>query len=296
MKRILTIALVLCALPASAVASHRSYAETIPLPNGWQPEGIATDGDTFYAGSRATGSIVRGNLRTGRIERFVTRTRGAALGMKVDKRDRLFVAGGATGTARVYDGDDGDLLREYVLTTGTTFVNDVIVTKHAAYFTDSRQQQLYVLDLGRRGRLPANARTLPLTGLPASTGFQLNGIEATKKRLIAVHTSLGKLFAIDPRTGATDEIELDGAPVTNGDGLLLDGRLLYVVQNSDNRVAVIKLDRNLGDGEIVRYLTDDDFDVPTTLAEGRKYLWAVNARFTTPPTPDTTYDVVRLSR
>ncbi len=127
MKRILTIALALCALPASAVAAHSSYPETIPLPNGWQPEGIATDGDTFYSGSRATGSIVRGNLKTGRTEPFVTRTGGAALGMKVDKRDRLFVAGGGTGTARVYDADDGDLLREYALTAGA----DVRQRRHA---------------------------------------------------------------------------------------------------------------------------------------------------------------------
>lgn len=306
MKRILTMAIALCALQAPAVAAHGSYPETIPLPNGWQPEGIATDGDTFYSGSRATGSIVRGNLKTGRTEPFVTRTGGAALGMKVDKRDRLFVAGGGTGTARVYDADDGDLLREYALATAPppTFINDVTVTKRAAYFTDSRRRQLYVLDLWRK-RLPDAARTLPLTGdlqdLPASEALELNGIAAARdgRRLIAVYGgAVGKLFLIDPRSGDTDEIELDGAPVINGDGLLLDGRLLYVVQNQLNRIAVVKLDRDLEEGSVVRYLTDDDFDVPTTLAEGRPggYLWAVNARFSTPPTPETTYDVVRVSR
>lgn len=303
MKRILTLATVLCALQAPALAAHRGYPETIPLPNNWQPEGIATDGDTFFAGSRATGSIWRGNLRSGHGEPLVTRTDGAALGMKVDKRDRLLVAGGGTGTARVYDADDGDLLREWVLTPAPTFVNDVTVTKRAAYFTDSQRQQLYVLDLNRE-RLPRSARTLPLTGdLQYDTDpatFELNGIAATRngRRLIAVQSGAGKLFAIDPRSGDTDEIELDGAPVTNGDGLLLDGRMLYVVQNRDNRIAVVKLDRDLDEGSIVRYLTDDDFDVPTTLAEGRPggYLWAVNARFNAPPGPDTTYDVVRVSR
>ena len=304
MTRILTMTLVLCAVSAPAVAAHRSsYPETIPLPNNWQPEGIATDGDTFFAGSRATGSIWRGDLRSGRGEPLVTRTGGAALGMKVDKRDRLFVAGGGTGTARVYDADDGNLLREYVLTEAPTFVNDVTLTRKAAYFTDSQRQQLYVLDLHRK-RLPERARTLPLTGDlrydDDPDTFEVNGIAATRdgKRLIAVQSGVGKLFAIDPRSGDTDEIGLDGAPVTNGDGLLLDGRLLYVVQNRDNRIAVVKLDRDLDEGSIVRYLTDDDFDVPTTLAEGRPggYLWAVNARFTTPPGPDTTYDVVRVSR
>lgn len=302
MKCMLTMAIVLCALQAPAVAAHKSYPETIPLPNGWQPEGIATDGDTFYAGSRATGSIWRGDLRSGRGEPLVTRTGGAALGMKVDKRDRLFVAGGGTGTARVYDADDGELLREYALTSAPTFINDVTVTRKAAYFTDSQPpQNLYVLDLWGN-RLPREARALPLTGDleydndPAT--FELNGIAATRdgRRLIAVQSRLGKLFLIDPRSGDTEEIE--GVDVPNGDGLLLDGRTLYVVQNFLNQIAVVRLDRGLDHGRIVDVLTDDDFDVPTTIAEGRshRYLWAVNARFTTPATPTTPYDVVRVSR
>jgi sugar lactone lactonase YvrE len=302
MKRMLTMAIVLCALQAPAVAAHKSYPETIPLPNGWQPEGIATDGDTFFAGSRATGSIWRGDLRSGRGEPLVTRTGGAALGMKVDKRDRLFVAGGGTGTARVYDADDGDLLAEYPLVTAPpTFINDVTLTRRAAYFTDSQSDKLHVLDLHGK-RLPEAARTLPLTGDFEIDGdpntLELNGIAATKhgRRLIAVQTGTGKLFLIRPRSGDTEEIDLGAGSVPNGDGLLLDGRTLYVVQNLLNQIAVIRLDRRLDDGRIVRHLTDDDFDVPTTLAEGRRYLWTVNARFTTPATPDTTYDVVRVNR
>ena len=62
-----------------------------------------------------------------------------AVGMKVDRRNRLFVAGGPRGTASVYDARTGKLLKRYTLTTAPTFVNDVIVTEHAAYFTDSQQ-------------------------------------------------------------------------------------------------------------------------------------------------------------
>jgi sugar lactone lactonase YvrE len=299
MKRILTIVTLLC-LAAPAAAGSR-YPETIPLPNGWQPEGIATGkGNSFYAGSRATGAIFKGDLKTGRgDEDFVEPWGGAALGMKVDHRNRLFVAGGGTGTASVYDARTGDLLKRYTLTTAPTFVNDVIVTERAAYFTDSLKRQLYVLDLGRRGRLPDAARTLTLGGdlLQAPTGgFELNGIEATKRRLIAVHTALGRLYAIDPRDGDTDQIELEGGDLINGDGVLLKGRTLYVVQNRDNRIAVVRLDRGLDEGEITGHLTDSDFDVPTTIAKKGGFLWAVNARFTTPPTPDTEYDVVRVRR
>jgi hypothetical protein len=137
-----------------------------------------------------------------------------------------------------------------------------------------------------------------VTGLPASPGLALNGIESTGKRLIAVHSSLGKLFAIDPRNVEAEEIVLEGGDgnVVNGDGLLLHGHTLYVVQNRLNKIAVIKLDRGLDEGEITRYITDPRFDVPTTIAEKGNSLWAVNARFTTPPTPETTYNVVRVHR
>jgi sugar lactone lactonase YvrE len=299
MRRILTIAVLLC-LAAPASAGDR-YPDTIPLPNGWQPEGIATGkGDSFYSGSRATGAIFKGDLRTGRgDEDFVEPWGGAALGMKVDHRNRLFVAGGGTGTASVYDARSGDLLKRYTLATAPTFVNDVIVTERAAYFTDSQKRQLYVLDLGRRGRLPEAARTLALKGdlLSAPTGgFELNGIEATMRRLIAVHSTLGRLYAIDPSDGDTDQIELEGGDVVQGDGLLLHGRTLYVVQNRMNRIAVVRLDRDLDEGEITGHLTDSDFDVPTTIAEKGGFLWAVNARFNTTPTPDTEYDVVKVRR
>jgi len=151
MRRILTIALLLC-LAAPAAAGER-YPETIPLPNGWQPEGIATGkGDSFYAGSRATGAIYKGNLKSGRGDVLVKPWGGASLGMKVDDENRLFVAGGGTGTASVYKASSGKLLERYTVATAPTFVNDVIVTDRAAYFTDSQKRQLYVLDLGRGAR------------------------------------------------------------------------------------------------------------------------------------------------
>jgi streptogramin lyase len=301
--RILTITMLLCAALA-ATANARAYPETIPLPNGWQPEGIATGRhNQFFAGSRATGAIFKGDLKTGKGSVLVqgAPTGRAALGMKVDRRNRLFVAGGGTGTASVYDARNGKLLRQYTLTTLPTFVNDVTLTRKAAYFTDSMNQQLYVLRLGRRGKLPAAARTLALTGdLKYDNDpqtFELNGIAASAdgRRLVTVQSATGKLFLVKPRSGDTDEIELTGGDVANGDGLLLRGRRLYAVQNQLNRIAVIHLKRGLRKGAIKRHLTDSDFDVPTTVARAGRFLWAVNARFSTPPGPTTPYHVVRVT-
>ena len=53
------------ATPASA-APGDTFPKIIPLPNGWQPEGIASGrGTAFYAGSLANGAIYAGDFRTG---------------------------------------------------------------------------------------------------------------------------------------------------------------------------------------------------------------------------------------
>jgi hypothetical protein len=58
----------------------------------------------------------------------------------------------------------------------------------------------------------------------------------------------------------------------------------------------VHLTKGLRKGEIKRHLTDDDLDVPTTIVRRGKFLFAVNARFSTPATPTTPYEVVRVSR
>jgi len=52
------------------------------------------------------------------------------------------------------DADTGDILQNYTLSDAPTFVNDVVVTCDAAWFTDSQRAQLYKLPLGPDGALP----------------------------------------------------------------------------------------------------------------------------------------------
>jgi sugar lactone lactonase YvrE len=288
------MAVVTIVLAAPLSAASR-FPERIPLPNGFRPEGIAIKGTTFYVGSIPTGAIYRGDLRTGQGSTFIPGAAGrAAIGVEFDD-GRLFVAGGPTGSGFVYSAKTGALLASQRFTTEESFVNDVVTARGGAYFTDSRRPFIYRLSLSRGGSPTFEA--IPLSGdyihLPAPA-FNLNGIEAARdgKKLIAVQsgspTIPSKLFTIDPQSGQTREIALD-RPVTNGDGLLLDGRTLYVVQNRDDKVAVVELDRRLSSGTVVAEITDLDFDVPTTIDEFGDRLYAVNARFTTPPTADTPY-------
>jgi sugar lactone lactonase YvrE len=293
----------LALVPATAGAA--TFPDTIRLPDGWQPEGIAAGrGTSLYVGSIPTGAVWKGDARTGRGDVLVPPRPGerSAIGIKVDRRNRLFVAGGATGKAFVYDARTGADLASYQLATpgAATFVNDVVVTDTAAWFTDSSAAQLYALPLGRHGRLPGQdkVRTLPLTGdfQLGTTGPNLNGIVAARggRTLLSVQTSTGKLFRINPRTGVAREVDLGGATLENGDGMLLAGRVLFVVQNRSNQIAVVVLSRSLDRGRVAATITDDDFDVPTTIAFQAGHLYAVNARFgTTDPQP-ARYDVVRV--
>ena len=89
---------------------------------------------------------------------------------------------------------------------------------------------------------------------------------------------------------------MTGGDAANGDGILLDGKTLYVVKNVQNRIAVIALASDLGSGLVTGHITSANFDVPTTIDEFGKWLYGVNARFSTPPTPDTTYTIVQVPK
>jgi sugar lactone lactonase YvrE len=288
-----------------AAGSLQAFPDVIPLPNGFQPEGIAVGrGHTFYVGSIPTGAIYRGDLRTGEGELLVPAQSGrAAIGLKYDERTRLlFVAGGPTGYAFIYDGETGANVSEIQLTTAASFINDVVITQGAAYFTNSQQPILYRLPLSNHGELPSTpiVEEIPLSGDYVFTpnAFNANGIAATPngKTLIIVNSVDGVLYNVDPGTGVATRIDLGGASVPNGDGILLQGKTVYVVQNRLNQIAVVELNSDLTAGEIVDTITSSDFRVPTTIARFGNSLYAVNARFGTPPAPDTEYEVVRVSR
>jgi sugar lactone lactonase YvrE len=302
-RPILLLVLLVLAVLLPTAAAARPFPDTIRLPDGFQPEGIASGrGTSLFVGSIPTGAIWKGDARSGSGAVLVPPHPGRnAIGIKVDRRNRIFVAGGPTGQGYVYDARTGGDLASYQLAPAgpPTFVNDVVVTGKGAFFTDSLNQQLYVVPLGRHGRLPGQGavRTLPLTGdLVFAPGFNLNGVAATRsgRVLVVVQSNTGKLFTVNPRTGRTREIDLGGDTVTNGDGLLLRGRTLFVVRNQLDLIAVVKLSASLSRGRVVAELTDPDLDVPTTIAFTAGHLYAVNARFGIPDPTTARYDIVRV--
>src|SRR5215211_999515 len=250
---------------AAPLAAKGSFPERIALPDNFRPEGIAIGKrGTFYVGSIPTGAIYRGSLKTGEGSVFIPGAEGrSAIGVELD-HGRLYVAGGGTGKGFVYSARTGQLLATHTFFTptgpGQTFVNDVVVARGGAYFTDSVRPVLY--------RVSGDQVTaISLTGeIVYGPGNNANGIDTTPngKTLIIVQTNVGKLFTVGRRSGLTREITLN-EPVVNGDGILLDRRTLYVVQNRDNKVAVVRLDHGLRSATVLTHLTDPDFDVPTTI-------------------------------
>lgn len=282
---------------ASAHGSRqRILADTIPLPNAFQPEGIAIGRAPFaYFGSLANGDIYRASLVTGRGEIISEGPGTPSVGLKIDDRGRLFVAGGAAGDGRVVDTYTGRVLASWTFATAPTFVNDVVLTPVGAFFTDSNQPFLYKVSLSLRGE-PVR---IPLTGdLVYADGFNANGIARTPdgRGLLVVQSNTATLFRVDPDTGVTEAVDLGGYALTNGDGLLTIGRTLYVVQNRSNLVAVFALDRHGRSGRLTGTRTNPNFDVPTTVAAYGDRLYLPNARFGVEVTPDTTYSANSVKR
>jgi sugar lactone lactonase YvrE len=302
MRRHLASVLLALGLIASTgtPAAASAFPGEIRLPDGFQPEGIATGPGPFaYFGSRADGSIYRANLATGEGGVISQGPGTPSLGMKIDRRGRLFVAGGTGGDARVVDARSGRILTSYPLHAAPSFVNDVTLTGRAAWFTDSTNPVLYKLAFGPHGALPATVTRIPLTGdLVYTTGTNANGIVTTPdgRGLIVVQSNTGGLFRVDPATGATTAVDLAGDALPNGDGLLLQGRTLFAVQNQMNTVAAIRLNRAGTAGTVVTRVTDPRLDVPTTVAAFGRRLYLPNARFNTTPEPTTTYSAIAIPR
>jgi hypothetical protein len=271
-----------------------STTTTYTIPgNAVFPEGIAVDRRTgfFYVGSTTDGTIFRGHLRGSAMEVFLPGGgdgRTTAIGMKVDRHGRLFVAGGGTGQVWVYDTRSRALIRRFDTGRRTgTFLNDVAIARNGdAFVTDSLFPELLRIPASavRRDSTPGTPESfVTFTGTPAEyvAGFNLNGIalSADGKHLVVIASNTGKLFRIGLRDRRVAEIPVAGGPLPMGDGILIRGRLLLVSRNAAELVVSVALDGDLSDGRVFASYTDPLFMFPTTIALARGRVLAVNAQF-----------------
>ncbi len=195
----------------------------------------------------------------------------------------------------VYDSATGDTVAAVDL--GEGFINDVIATRDGAYFTNSFSPVFYFLPVSRSGVVGV-PEIVALSGPALDTfvpgTFNYNGIEATPngKTLIVVNSATGELFKVDPSSGESSLINLGGESVSSGDGILLQGKTLYVVRNVLNEVAVVRLSPSLSSGRVVDTITNPAFEVPTTIARSGSRLVVVNAQFGIPVDPANPPEIV----
>ncbi len=307
-RRIVTLVATVVMLIGIIPASAQQFPDEIDLPDGTFPEGIAIGrGSTFFVGSLSDGSIYRGDLASGAGE-VITDSPGpfSTVGIEVDQRNRVWVAGGPTGTGRVYDGDSGALLASYEFTAPfDSFINDVVVTSKAAYFTDSGtrndpdpsefrfagEPRLFVVPIGPGGDISSGFSELAVDA-PDITFPNLNGIETLPggKRLVVAHTVGQVLFDVDPATGDAQMIDI-GQVLLGADGLVRSGNVIYVVENGAARVTAVKVASKGLSGVVQAIYAVTGSETPTTAGIFGDALYVVDARFASMMGP---YNVFRV--
>jgi sugar lactone lactonase YvrE len=263
------------------------------------PEGIAYDNRTgaFFVGATGDGTIYRGTLNDPAVREFIPGAPGGeAAGMKV-WRGKLFVAGGFSGAVTVYD----IATRKTVASFGgfgAGMLNDLVVTERGdVYITDSFVPMLWHItraQVAAGGGAPKGIPVDPEIEYDFGPfSFNLNGIVSLRggRSVIVVHSQNGKLFRIDftedaPFGRRIQPIAVE--PFPGGDGLLLDGGDLVVVQGFPSAaVSFVRLNGAVDRGRVIERRSDPSLREPSTVARARDYYLIVNADFTSSVLPFT---------
>ena len=258
------------------------------------PEGIAHDParGAIYTASALNGAVARVDLKTRRSE-IVTpsgvlvpagsTTFPGPLGMKLDSANRLWVAGGRTGRMFLVDVNTGKVLKQLeVPTPAGSLVNDVALIGTTGYFTDTRTPTLWRVE-ARGDQIGDLEPWLRFDGtvLQYDSSANLNGIAAMPdgRSLLVVQMGKGLLFRIDVATKAVSAIDTAGADLTGADGLVLDGRTLYVVRQPAAEIVTVALSDDFAKGTVVSRFKDPQLAWPATAVKVDDRLLVVNTQF-----------------
>jgi len=320
---------------------------TMPTDDG-NPEGVAVDkrSGRFFVSRTGTGAIFASTPGSLALTQFiagvrpdpVATDRPIATGMKV-RKGLLYVAGASNGDIRVYDLANPTAAPKLFPTGGGGFINDLDLDEDGNVFaTDSTKSTIYEVTAAQvAAGTGTTAHAFDVASVITSTAgqFNLNGIVARgDDELIVVNSFSGELFRItfpgddeddDGDRGADDhpsraaqaagtpkveKIDLGGATVKGGDGLLLDrGRLLVVrgtngaappapgaaPNGSNGLIDVVKLSHHRTRGRVGTPVFDASFAGPSTIARAGNRLLVVNANFAAGPAA-AQYTVTSLSR
>jgi DNA-binding beta-propeller fold protein YncE len=261
-----------------------------PTPAG-NPEGIAYQSSrrAFFVSITADGAIYRGTLGSDTVAPFIPGAAGkSGVGIKV-RGNRLYVAGGMTGTITVYDLSTRQAIATFQTGAGG-FLNDLVVTRDGdVWVTDSFRPTLWHVT-GEQVR--AGSGTPQPIDLSTAFGttpgeFHANGIVALNShRFVVVDTTTGTLQRIDVSHGAATIRAITGVTLPGGDGMILDrGRLVVVQGGPPAQLSFVKLTRSGSQGSLLETRTSTNLAGPSTVARARKLYLVVNADFALSKSP-----------
>lgn len=291
-------------------ASSKKILDSISLPNGFRPEGIASGPNrTFFAGSLKDGQIWTGSLKTGAGHQLTAGAQGRALrGLEYDSRSNLLWAAGQegqTGIVLAVDARTG-AIKHNIKVSGAVFLNDLTVEPNAVWVTDSRVDRLTRIALrDATGARTGQINFIPLTGAWPATPADRNGANGIETlwdgSLLLNNSTHGGLYRVNFHTGEAKVLPIRRGPgITGGDGLVRKGHTLFVVRgNGQNSVEQLKLHRSGKQGWRATWkktLTSPKLDVPSTATFVHHTLWTVNARFGVADPDSATYTIVPLGK
>jgi sugar lactone lactonase YvrE len=288
----------------SAQEKFRPHANPVlhSLPGGADvyPESVTVNQSTgtFYVGSVKQGTIFRGKVGTPAVEVFSPAGadgRVMATGMFY-ANDRLIVVGRQTGLIFVYDTRSGRLISKLDngLRSGQTFLNDTTFTADgSAYVTDSVNPVLYRVAPTGVGQYELQ-EFLKFEGTPVKyvkadgpAGININGIVPTAdgRYLVIAKRNENALYRVDLKTREVIPIKMLAGMLDTPDGMFLQGRTLYVAQNTPKAVAVVTLSADFTSATLERSIPHPTFAFPTSVALYKDRLLVVSSQFDTAGSP-----------
>ncbi len=282
--------------PTASAHPHRRPATYELTGDASKFEGIGVDrrSDRFYVSETTGGEIHRGRADRRQTQVWLagngTDGRFTARGIDVDRRGRVFIAGGPNSTDNPGSPDmwvysrSGQLLA--ALRTGVrgVLVNDVAIGPDgSAYFTDSNRPEIFRVWQNSTGWHVSVWKDASAT-IQQAVGFNLNGIVATPdgRALLTVQSNASSLWRFDLRTRAVTKVAVSGADLTGGDGLVLKGRQLTAVRNFPRQLTTVKLSRNWRSASFVSETATPADRVFTTGKILRGRLLLVDSKFDEP--------------
>ncbi|MGV8849354.1 MAG: SMP-30/gluconolactonase/LRE family protein [Propionibacteriaceae bacterium] len=323
MKRTTAIgsaSLALClaiAMPATTASAHGGERPTtfsltgdpvVGATGGSKFEGIGLDERTgaFYVSEVTGGEIHRGQVSRADTAQWLdgdgTDGRFTARGVTVDDAGRVYVAGGPNAIDHpgapdlwVYS-QDGRLLTALRTGVPNAFLNDVAIGPDgAAYFTNSNAPQVF--RVAKKGGVWSVKTWADATGtITTSAGFNLGGIVVSPDRrsLVVAQGNAGKLWRFDLRSRGVSPIDIGDANLVNADGLVLQGRTLWVVRNFSRVLTTLHLGPNAATARLVSEQPTDPDRVFTTAKFAQGRLLLVDSKFDENPVGLPPYQVVAL--